>query len=528
MTVWSPCSILATYGALAFGLVLVVRTWVRPQRVPPGIQWAGKRPNEFLAEIRACLREYTTGITTMMSAYKKFNVAGIPFLLPTTGFEPQVMLPQEWIKWVVDQPEDILSSRQVQGERLGLNYILPALDITSDVAIIEATRIHLTRNVGKVQANLVDELRQSVDKVFGMNTEEWSEVNVHSAMKELTFKSTGRVLFGHSLTHNEKFMHGLSGFSTWFGIGIILVGQLIPWQFRRFVGSLCALPMAYYRAICTRHVGPVFSERFENMQRKIHDPTFDYSPPEDLITWVFRAAFNMKDQTITNGKPLASRFILLMSGALSSSVAITTHALVDLLGSDPQHNYVELLREESESTFLTEDDWNRSTSLLKLHRLDSVFRESLRRNPPTLRGLSRQVMPKEGVILPNGQKIPQGAWIGVPVLAIQADERFYDQPDVFSPLRFVPTEVAKRTLMVTTSDTFLPFGHARGSCPGRWFASHFMKLLFAYIMINYELEPLEGGRPLNKVVGDHLIPPIQVSIRVRRRALPTEPKGSSL
>ena len=84
-----------------------------------------------------------------------------------------------------------------------------------------------------------------------------------------------------------------------------------------------------------------------------------------------------------------------MSGALSSSVAITTHALVDLLGSDPQHNYVQLLREESESTFLTEDDWNSSTSLLKLHRLDSVFRESLRRNPPTLRGLSRQVMPKK-------------------------------------------------------------------------------------------------------------------------------------
>ena len=160
-----------------------------PQRVPPGIQWAGKRPNQFLAEIRACLREYTTGITTMMSAYKKFNVAGIPFLLPTTGFEPQVMLPQEWIKWVVDQPEEILSSRQVQGERLGLNYILPALDITSDVAIIEAIRVHLTRNVGKVQADLVDELRQSVDKVLGMNTEEWSEVNVHSAMKELTLKS---------------------------------------------------------------------------------------------------------------------------------------------------------------------------------------------------------------------------------------------------------------------------------------------------------------------------------------------------
>ena len=86
MTAWSPCSILATYGALAFGLlVLVGRTWVRPQRVPPGIQWAGKRPNQFLAEIRACLREYTTGITTMMSAYKKFNVAGIRSSCPRRG-----------------------------------------------------------------------------------------------------------------------------------------------------------------------------------------------------------------------------------------------------------------------------------------------------------------------------------------------------------------------------------------------------------------------------------------------------------
>ena len=153
-----------------------------------------------------------------------------------------------------------------------------------------------------------------------------------------------------------------------------------------------------------------------------------------------------------------------MSGALSSSVAITTHALVDLLGSDPQHNYVQLLREESESTFLTEDDWNSSTSLLKLHRLDSVFRESLRaKSSHSTGGLSRQVMPKEGVILPNGQKVPRGAWIGVPVLAIQADERFYDQPDVFSPLRFVPTEVAKRTLMVTTKRYIPASGDARGS-----------------------------------------------------------------
>jgi hypothetical protein len=53
--------------------------------------------------------------------------------------------------------------------------------------------------------------------------------------------------------------------------------------------------------------------------------------------------------------------------------------------------------------------------------------------------------------------------------------------------------------------------------PGRWFASHLMKLLFAYVTIHYDMEPLKE-RPLNIIVGDHSIPPPWVTIRVRRRA----------
>jgi cytochrome P450 len=141
----------------------------------------------------------------------------------------------------------------------------------------------------------------------------------------------------------------------------------------------------------------------------------------------------------------------------------SSNTLLDLLSSDPQHNYYQLLREESEATFLTEDDWKSSASLLKLHRLDSALRESLRRYPILLRGLSRQVMPKEGVTLPNGQNIAQGAWIGFPLQGIHNDSRYYDEPDVYHPFRFLPTETAKRSMLVTTSETFLPFGYSKHS-----------------------------------------------------------------
>ena len=292
-------------------LRLVVRTWIRPERIPPGIEWAGKRL-EFLGEIRACAREYTAGLKTMISGYRKFSQSGKPFLLPGTGFEPHVMLPPEFVKWLIDQPEGVLSHRLVQGEKLGLKYLLPALDYTSDMAIIEAIRVHLTRNLGKVQGDLFDGMRHSVDEMLGVDDAGWKEVNLYETLNEIVFKTSGSIFFGQSLTRNEMFMHYVLQFSTWFGMGTVLIGQLIPWQFRRLVGALCAIPTAYYRSMCTNHLWPLFAERFENMQRKRDDPTFEYSPPENLITWMYRAAFDMKDERLTSGKPLASRFTVLV------------------------------------------------------------------------------------------------------------------------------------------------------------------------------------------------------------------------
>lgn len=52
--------------------------------------------------------------------------------------------------------------------------------------------------------------------------------------------------------------------------------------------------------------------------------------------------------------------------------------------------------------------------------------------------------------------------------------------------------------------------------PGRWFAAHAMKLIIGYILVNYDIEPLEK-RPVNSVVGQTIIPQLDVKIRVRRR-----------
>ncbi|KAE8378054.1 cytochrome P450 [Aspergillus bertholletiae] len=501
-----------TLGIWTAVLAVVLGTFFRPcvrsERVPPSVEWAQQRGGP-LGNFRACVHEYRAGLKTVLSGYRTFSKCGQPFILPTTGFDPHVMLPKEHIKWVIDQPEDILSHVMVHGEKSGIKYMFPTFDYTSDLAAVEAIRIHLTRYLGKAQSVLANEMRKSFD-----------------AMNEIIPRVVGRLMFGQRLCRNQRFMRYAQRFSMWFGIGTALIGQLVPWQLRRIIGCLVAIPVAYYRALCTAYPWPLLNERFLNMKRQRDDPTFEYSPPEDLITWVFRAAFDMKNTTIDSPKAVASRYSILIPVGMGSTTVTATNTFLDLLASDPQQNYYEVLREEAESAFSTEDDWSQSVALQKLKRADSAIRESLRRNPILLNALSRQVMPKEGVTLPSGQHLQQGAWVAFSAAGIHNDERFYHKPDVYTPFRFLPTETTgekidtkpKTAMMVTTSDTFLPFGHARHSCPGRWFVSHVLKLLLAYITIHYDIKPLKE-RPLNIILGDHSIPPQHTTIFVRRRKI---------
>lgn len=153
---------------------------------------------------------------------------------------------------------------------------------------------------------------------------------------------------------------------------------------------------------------------------------------------------------------------------------------LDLLSSAPEHGYFEQLRVEAQSVFRSETDWMDHASLTKLPLADSAIRESLRRNPVNMRGLLREVMPRDGVTLPDGNRIPQGAWLGTPQRSVHMDERFYSNAVRYEPFRFVrqgqetegstsknerlsekASEYRKNVNLPSTSDVFMAWGHGR-------------------------------------------------------------------
>jgi hypothetical protein len=52
--------------------------------------------------------------------------------------------------------------------------------------------------------------------------------------------------------------------------------------------------------------------------------------------------------------------------------------------------------------------------------------------------------------------------------------------------------------------------------PGRFFASHVLKLMVAYIVMNYDVEPIPV-RPLNSELVGSVVPSRTATLKVRRR-----------
>ncbi len=160
----------------------------------------------------------------------------------------------------------------------------------------------------------------------------------------------------------------------------------------------------------------------------------------------------------------------------------------------------------------------------------------------------------------NGLHLPQGTRVGTSTYSIHHDDEVYENAMTYDAFRFSrarekistpnsphlnghmrndshsssssdtssgtgrsKAELAKvlegkNLSTVTTSDTFLSFGHGRHACPGRFFAATEMKLLLAYIVMNYDIKPL-AVRPPNLFMGGSILPPMKATISVRRRKI---------
>lgn len=147
--------------------------------------------------------------------------------------------------------------------------------------------------------------------------------------------------------------------------------------------------------------------------------------------------------------------------------------------------------------------------LSNMHKADSVMRETMRVSFPFgNRGLLRKVL-KEGVVTKDGIALKKGSIISYLASPAQIDPGKFTDPLKYDPFRFSRqqdseqdqhTDTSTAETFVNTSPEYLPFGHGRHACPGRFLVDFELKMIIAYMLRHYDLDfPAEynGQRPPN-------------------------------
>lgn len=142
------------------------------------------------------------------------------------------------------------------------------------------------------------------------------------------------------------------------------------------------------------------------------------------------------------------------------------------------------LREEVLSVFNRHDGAITYEGLKEMTYMDQVISES-QRIIPTLGFLTKtctediELKGSDGLVC----RVQRGTNMLIPVHGLQADERYWENPEIFDPERFSPDNKQKHEKFA-----FLPFGEGPRICPGMRMAQMQIKACLATLLRKYSLE----------------------------------------
>ncbi|KAK7688640.1 hypothetical protein QCA50_008178 [Cerrena zonata] len=379
-------------------------------------------------------------------------------------------------------PEDQASLSHALDEFLQLHHSF-GNGVLSEPLHIEVVRDQLTRHISTFFDDFRDEITMSFNDLIPISAE-WTPVNALQTMQTIVARVSSRVFVGIPVCHNQDYLK-LSVNHT---LAIAKTAEIMA-CFPEMLKPLVSLFFDEGRRgnlEAKKYLGPLIEQRLNDMKRSGNVWS---EKPDDMLQWFI-------DLAVSKGKgidDIVGYMMLVNFASIHTSSTSFTHALYHL-AAHPE--YMHPLREEVDAA-INAEGWTK-TAMQRMKKVDSFIRESLRLNGVDGLSLTRKAM--KDITLSNGTFLPAGTVFAAASGPTHLDAENYPDPTVFDPWRFSKLREKEgegnRHQIVGTAVDFIPFGHGRYACPGRFFAANELKAIFAHVVMNYDVKfENAGSRP---------------------------------
>ncbi|KAM0545782.1 hypothetical protein ACHAPJ_011206 [Fusarium lateritium] len=438
-------------------------------------------------------------LAILKQAYEQYPTS--PFMLELPGMEMAVLPPAD-VETIRGLPE-----KHHYDVFLGEYTYMGTKSDEFDSAM----RNVLTRNTPTVLESFTEEVGYAIPNTVGP-CKDWTPVVARKAMCRVASLMSGRAFVGLPLSREEDWVEANVTYTgdvskAW------MILKMIPQPFRLLVAPFLPQVRSLKRQRRTneRKLAPLLEEK-QSGSSNLDDKKKPVGG--NLLDWFisqYREAPTL--QQLGRDQLLATfASIYNLSNAL-------TYIVFDLAATSEED--VEEMRKEL-AEVLGENGIIDKNALAKLKKLDSFAKESQRLCPPSLVNIPRIVTSPEGLKTSTGDILPTGTRMTIMSHFINHDPKVYPEPEKFDPFRFsrlreLPGNETKFQHASTGLDN-INFGHGIWACPGRFFASAQIKVVLAYLLINYDVKlKKDAEKPGQIHYGLAILPDAQAEIMFKAR-----------
>lgn len=480
----------------------------------------GAKPGEWFPLLRARWRNGLDIRPVLLAAYQQHKHE--PCLLPLLGVEDLLVLPPHELSWFLDQADTLVSIKETTKYSLQLDYTVHDHKLADEQPHVPVIKRKLTRETGNVVPELWDEIRASFEELWGSVAGQTTEVCTYETVQRAIGRVTNRVFVGLPLCRDKALLETAVAYAMDVPIASLLLKFV--WE---PVRPLAALFITLPGRIHTRRFYAIVRETIQKRLARGKDLEKE-DEPNDFLQWAIQEAKVSGDPYLSRVDTLAGELLLMNFAAIHTSSFSMTSVLTDLVSSGPINGprYINELRHEISGVLARHGGVWDKRALADMPKLDSVLRESTRINSFVTVATMRMVVARDGITTPGGVHIPPGTMVVSYGYPRMHDGEIYPDPEEFRPFRFAEKRIDEgstsflegaRQAFTTTSGEFTGFGHGRHACPGRFFASVELRLMLAYLVMNYDFE-FQDTRPRNKWININRVPDMKATIRATKVA----------
>lgn len=429
--------------------------------------------------------------------------------------------------------------------RRGINPRLGMLIHSSrPLRILCLANVVLTANDFYKQAKLVPLLQSEADYAFtqeidsNLKADQWTPFPAAQLFANIMHRVTSRILIGPELCRDEAYLKASQSLGDSIFINGLVMSMLPPFPgpVRKLLKRTLSI---FHKRVLRRAVNvvlPTVQRRFDEFEA-VHSDGNNTEGEDvhlDAIQWTLSLTKSTYTKEHNPERIALSLLHNLWAGSAAPGGTVTQMVYQVLLEPD----YLAPLRTEAEQALALHGGYT-ERGLNNMPLLDSFIRELNRLYPTGAVTCARTVMDPDGYQFSDGLRLPVGTRVAFPALAIQTDPENYQDPLRFDGWRFArlrnqPSVGASsagaehglkdeehRYAASTVSETYLPFGIGRHSCPGRFYGIRMIKLLFTKLVLEYDIKwdrEVGKGRPASLSLNGQFAPNQGQKIWLRRRA----------